>query len=95
MTKTMEDAPAAVGRARPGRRAARAKAAAPGLRAAKEAIALAADALGGHERLVEWAREDAKNESVFWSSIYPKLIPIQLSGDGGGAVEHGVTVKFV
>ncbi|HEX5181752.1 MAG TPA: hypothetical protein VFW19_01245 [Allosphingosinicella sp.] len=95
MTKSREDAPAE-GRAHPGRKP-RVKAAAPGpaFQPAKETIARAAEALGGHERLAQWAREDAKNESVFWSSIYPKLIPVQLSGEGGGPVEHGVIVKFV
>jgi hypothetical protein len=51
-------------------------------KAAKEAIALAADELGGHERLVAWAKEDPANERAFWTTIYPKLIPVdgQISG---------------
>ena len=48
--------------------------------AAKDAIAQAAANLGGSNRLVEWAKEDPKNEHAFWSSIYPKLIPVQLNG---------------
>lgn len=63
--------------------------------AAKDAIAQAAAELGGHQRIVAWAKEDAKNESAFWSTIYPKLIPVQLSGEGGGPIEHGLTVRFV
>lgn len=58
--------------------------------AAKEAIALAADALGGHERMVEWVKEDPANERAFWSSIYPRLLPLQVSGEGGGPVIHRV-----
>lgn len=50
-------------------------------RTAKEAIALAAEGLGGADRLVEWAKEDPLNERAFWSSIYPKLLPLQLAGD--------------
>ena len=50
-------------------------------KAAKDAIAAAAEELGGYERIVAWAKEDAKNEAAFWSTIYPKLIPVQLSGD--------------
>ncbi len=50
-------------------------------RAAKEAIALAADELGGAERIVEWAKEDPKNESAFWTTIYPKLLPLTVGGD--------------
>ncbi len=60
-------------------------------RAAKEAIALAADALGGAERIVAWAKEDAKNEAAFWTSIYPKLLPHTLAGDE----DAPVTVKGV
>lgn len=50
-------------------------------RAAKEAIAFAAEGLGGAERLVAWAQEDPLNERAFWTSIYPKLIPVTLAGD--------------
>lgn len=49
--------------------------------AAKEAIALAAEKLGGTDRLVAWAQEDPLNERAFWSTIYPKLLPLQVSGD--------------
>jgi hypothetical protein len=55
-------------------------------KAAKDTIALAAAELGGHARLVKWAKEDPLNERAFWSTIYPKLIPVQLSGEGGGPV---------
>lgn len=49
--------------------------------AAKEAIATAADRLGGVDRLVDWAREDPDNEKAFWTSIYPKLLPLQVNAD--------------
>lgn len=55
-------------------------------KAAKDAIAEAAEALGGSARLVAWAQEDPANERVFWGTIYPKLLPLQVSGEGGGAV---------
>lgn len=63
--------------------------------AAREAIAAAAVDLGGVERLAAWVREDAKNESVFWASIYPKLIPLQLAGEEGGAVGLELVIRFV
>lgn len=47
---------------------------------AKDAIAMAAERLGGVDRLVAWAQEDAQNERTFWGTIYPKLLPLQLSG---------------
>lgn len=50
-------------------------------KAAKDAIAAAAEELGGHARLVAWAKEDPANERAFWVSVYPKLIPVTLAGD--------------
>jgi hypothetical protein len=55
--------------------------------AAKDAIAAAAEGLGGTDRLIAWAQEDPLNERAFWSSIYPKLLPLQLTGEGGGPVK--------
>jgi len=49
---------------------------------AKDAIAAAAEALGGSDRLVAWVKEDASNEKVFWGTIYPKLLPLQVAGAG-------------
>jgi hypothetical protein len=49
---------------------------------AKEAIALAAEGLGGADRLVAWAKEDPVNERAFWATIYPKLLPLQVAGAG-------------
>ncbi len=50
-------------------------------KAAKEAIAEAAEKLGGVDRLVTWAQEAPENEKAFWATIYPKLIPVTLAGD--------------
>jgi len=52
--------------------------------AAKQVIQQASEELGGAERLVAWAKEDALNERAFWSSIYPKLLPLQVGGDPDG-----------
>jgi hypothetical protein len=61
---------------------------------AKEAIALAADGLGGVDRLVAWAKEDPLNERSFWSSIYPRLLPVQVSGDADNPLQHAVKITF-
>lgn len=53
---------------------------------AKDAIALAADKLGGVDRIVAWAKEDAQNERVFWGQIYTKLLPLQVNAEVAGAV---------
>lgn len=59
--------------------------------AAKDAIAQAAAELGGAARLVDWAKEDPSNERVFWGTIYPKLLPLQVNGAGENG-EHLVNI---
>lgn len=58
--------------------------------AAKDAIAQAAEELGGANRLVAWAKEDPLNERSFWTTIYPKLLPLHVGVSG--SVEINVTV---
>lgn len=60
---------------------------------AKEAIALAAEKLGGADRLVAWAQEEPQNERVFWGTIYPKLLPLQVSGPDGGPIQTESTLN--
>lgn len=65
--------------------------------AAKDAIAQAAEELGGANRLVTWAKEDPANERAFWASIYPKLLPLQVNGAGENGehlVNGSLTVTF-
>jgi hypothetical protein len=63
--------------------------------AAKDAIADAAKGLGGAKRLVAWAKEDPRNERVFWGTIYPKLIPVTLAGDASNPIGMSMRVEFV
>lgn len=62
---------------------------------AKEAISRAAEALGGTERLVDWVKEDPANEKVFWGTIYPKLLPLQVSGDSENPIVHEIRRTIV
>jgi hypothetical protein len=64
-------------------------------RAAKEAIALAAESLGGADRLVEWAQETPENERAFWVTIYPKLIPVTVAGDAENPLQMVGSFKLV
>ena len=64
-------------------------------KAAKDAIAQAAEALGGAERLTTWAKEDPVNERLFWGTIYPKLLPLQVTGEGGGPLQTVTRVELV
>ena len=59
---------------------------------ARDAIAETGERLGGVDRMVEWVKEDPANERVFWSSMYPRLLPVQVEGTGkGGAFTIVVT----
>lgn len=87
MTKIVKDKPPRAGRGRPK------GAVNKTTRIAKDAIAYAADALGGGERLVNWAKEDPKNEAAFWTTIYPKLLPLQVNGPGENG-EHKLAITW-
>jgi hypothetical protein len=54
---------------------------------AKTMIEEAAKELGGSARMVAWAKEAPENERAFWSTIFTKLLPVQLAGEGGGALQ--------
>jgi hypothetical protein len=64
-------------------------------RSAKEAIAIAAEGLGGADRLIQWAKSDKLNERVFWGTIYPKLIPVTLAGDEENPLKLITQVQLV
>ena len=49
----------------------------------KEAIEHAAETIGGAARLAAWAKEAPENEKAFWTQVYPKLLPLQVTGPGG------------
>jgi hypothetical protein len=48
---------------------------------AKEVIAQVAENIGGVARMTKWVRECPENEKAFWTSIYTKLLPLQVAGD--------------
>ena len=45
--------------------------------------------------MVAWAKEAPENERAFWSTIYTKLITVQISGEGGGPVPVAVEWRVV
>ena len=62
-------------------------------KSAREAIEIAANDLGGADRLTTWAKESAENERAFWVTIYPKLLPLQVNASGsltGGSVTFNI-----
>lgn len=47
--------------------------------AVKDAIAIAADRIGGVNRLVRWIKQSQKNERLFWTQMYTRLLPLQIN----------------
>jgi hypothetical protein len=42
--------------------------------------------------MTKWVRESKENERAFWTSIYTKLLPLQVAGDQDNPLT--VTVVF-
>ena len=49
------------------------------------------ESIGGTEHMMEWA---IANPNQFYN-IYAKLLPLQVTGEGGGPIESSLTVKLV
>jgi uncharacterized protein YjbJ (UPF0337 family) len=62
---------------------------------AKTAIEVAAEKLGGADRLVAWVKEDPANERVFWSQIYTKLLPLQVKGEDDKPIPIAVVERRI
>lgn len=50
--------------------------------AAKEAIEMVFNGLGGPEALEQWARSDPDNLKAFYVQVWPKILPLQVNGSG-------------
>ena len=59
---------------------------------AKAMIEAVAASLGGAERMTAWAQEAPENERAFWSTIFPRLLPLQVNGPGDDG-EHLMKVS--
>ena len=58
---------------------------------AKECISEVAERLGGADALYAWVNTDDYTRNSFWTKIYPRLLPVQLTGDSKNPIE----IKFV
>jgi hypothetical protein len=45
----------------------------------KDTIAMAAERIGGVDRLVTWINESPENERLFWTQMYLRLLPLQIN----------------
>lgn len=50
-------------------------------RDAKEAIEQVAQGLGGAEGMLAWVQSDKANERIFWSTIYPRILPREVKAE--------------
>jgi hypothetical protein len=57
----------------------------------REMIVDALHGVGG----VEYLQQAAKSHPAAFLSLIGKVMPIQLTGEGGGAIEHGVTLNII
>ena len=58
-------------------------------------IAQVAENVGGVARMTKWVRESKENERVFWSSIYTKLLPLQVAGDQDNSIQQVHKIEYV
>jgi hypothetical protein len=48
----------------------------------RAALEMAAERIGGVERLAEWIKEAPENEYAFWTQMCMKLLPVQVRSAG-------------
>ncbi len=54
---------------------------------AKDALSYAFNKLGGQDGLVKWASANEENRKIFYQTIWPKLLPLQMTGEDGGPLQ--------
>lgn len=64
-------------------------------KAAKEAIAEAFEKMGGTKALVTWAAKSDDNRKVFYSQIWPKIVPLQVGGDQDNPIVTEIVQRIV
>jgi hypothetical protein len=63
-------------------------------RAVRTIINEACAMIGGSQRLAEWIREDPVNEMLYWTKIYPRLLPLTVQGSGlHGEIELTISTR--
>ena len=48
---------------------------------AREAVAMAFEGIGGVPKLIEWAKKSDENRKIFYTMVWPKIIPLQVGMD--------------
>ena len=63
--------------------------------AAKDAIAEAFDKMGGVPALIDWTEKSDDNRKVFYSQIWPKIVPLAVGGDKDNPLVTEVVQRIV
>ena len=58
----------------------------------KAVIVEVAMGLGGAQGMLDWVKKDDKNEAAFWTSIYPRIAPLDVAHTGEVNTVHKYAV---
>lgn len=58
----------------------------------KAVIIEVATGLGGAAGMLKWTKQDPKNEAAFWTSIYPRIAPLDVKTTGEVELIHKYAV---
>ncbi len=60
----------------------------------REVLHIAFNRIGGVDRLEQWIKEDPRNEFAFFTSMWPRLLPVRIEGQGPrGEIELNVKIS--
>jgi hypothetical protein len=62
---------------------------------ARDAIAQAFDRIGGIEAFVDWIEASEDHRKLFYATLYPKLLTLQVTGKGGAALAQITRIELV
>ena len=60
---------------------------------AKAVIEEAFEKMGGVDALVKWATSSEEAQKAFYATIYPRLLPLQVTGQDGGDIGVVTTIR--
>lgn len=62
---------------------------------AREAIERTFAGLGGWQGLLAWASGSSENTRIFYANIWPRILPLQLTGADGGPMQQITEIRRV
>lgn len=62
---------------------------------ARDAIAQAFDRIGGVDAFVDWIEGSEDHRKLFYATLYPKLLTLQVTGKSGAALAQIARIELV